>query len=198
MDALFAKFQEASKGRNFTVYKKSDLNQVKPYWHFYNNRRIMPLLLVADPGYVFDDFYEEILKYYAVPPYNHTCKLKKSVHFQRIIHARAFNLCHIAVSRNATYGTHGYDNHEMSMHPFFMAHGPLFYSDGRDVVPFDNLDLFPLFAFVSGFEQPANNGSQDAIKRILLKERHQIHLGAQGVGWIVGTFAFYGFLSHLS
>ena len=44
-------------GANFKVYKT---NEIPERWHYKNNRRAPPILAVADPPYVFQDFYQTI------------------------------------------------------------------------------------------------------------------------------------------
>jgi hypothetical protein len=56
MDLVYNTFENASQNLNFSVYKKESINSTKPYWHYQNNRRITPIVLVADLGFAFDDF----------------------------------------------------------------------------------------------------------------------------------------------
>ena len=57
IDEIYSTFETASKGLNFTAYKKGTINETKPYWYYQNNPRITPIILVADLGYAFEDFY---------------------------------------------------------------------------------------------------------------------------------------------
>ena len=57
LDQLYEVLQKETTRSNFSVFKKSD---VPGFWNYQNNRRIMPLIAVADLGYAFDDFYKKI------------------------------------------------------------------------------------------------------------------------------------------
>jgi hypothetical protein len=57
---VYEAFKNASEGLNFTVYKKEELPED---WHFGKSRRIGPIVLITDLGYVFDDFYRAIISY---------------------------------------------------------------------------------------------------------------------------------------
>ena len=46
-------------------------------------------------------------------------------------------------------GEHGYDPAEPDMDALFLAHGPAF-SPGVTLAPFDNVDVYPLLAKISG------------------------------------------------
>lgn len=57
---------------NFTVYSKKELETVSS-WFYSHNRRILDIVVVADLGFVFEDFAEKI-KYYD-SHFNRTRKL---------------------------------------------------------------------------------------------------------------------------
>lgn len=60
LEEIYSTLEKFSRNKNFTVFKKEELD---PLWHYSHNRRIMPIVLVADLGYVFDDFQETIHMY---------------------------------------------------------------------------------------------------------------------------------------
>lgn len=57
MDNVYNALYNLSRNKNFTVYKKEEMD---PSWYYSDNRRIMPIVLVAELGYVFDDFQNNI------------------------------------------------------------------------------------------------------------------------------------------
>lgn len=118
----------------------------------------MDIVAVADLGYVFEDFAKSI-EYY-------------DSHFNR------------TPSPNNSYGVHGYDNHLIPMHPFFLAHGPLFKRQFQGD-PFDNIDLFPLFCKVIGITAPPNNGTFAHVKNLLVLKGFAV---GSPVGWAIGMF----------
>jgi len=59
-ELVYETFKAASVGRNFSVYKKDEIPEE---WHFGNSRRVGPIVLITDVGYVFDDFYGAIESY---------------------------------------------------------------------------------------------------------------------------------------
>ena len=63
-------------------------------------------------------------------------------------------------------GLHGYDNNEPSMHPFFIASGPLV-KRGRRVQPFDTVDYYTLFSAVLGVTPEPNNGTFSNVRDVL-------------------------------
>lgn len=50
-DRIFDAFQQASYSNHFSVYRKEQLTHL----NYSKNRRIMPILLLADPGYAFEN-----------------------------------------------------------------------------------------------------------------------------------------------
>ena len=65
-----------------------------------------------------------------------------------------------------SYGEHGYDNDDPDMRAIFIAHGPAFRS-GIVLPPFDNVDVYPLLAYLLGLEPEPNDGDFDAVKAAL-------------------------------
>ncbi|CAG7831165.1 unnamed protein product, partial [Allacma fusca] len=53
---IFEAFKAAEKDNHFKAYLKSEVHTVKPYWHYSNCRRIMPIFLVSEEGYVFEGY----------------------------------------------------------------------------------------------------------------------------------------------
>lgn len=73
-DEVYHSLKNYSHGRNFTVFRKRDID---PNFYYQHNRRIMPIILLADLGYVFDDFLDT-MKYYN-EKYNITRKSTMSI-----------------------------------------------------------------------------------------------------------------------
>lgn len=59
-DDLFNSLKEYSKSHNFTVWKKEKLRD--PFYYT-SSRRILDYVAMADPGYVFQDFYNRFETY---------------------------------------------------------------------------------------------------------------------------------------
>jgi hypothetical protein len=72
----------------------------------------------------------------------------------------------------------------MPMHPFFIAHGPLF---KRKFIgdPFDNVDLFPLVCKMMRIKVPPNNGTYANVKSLLALTGAGFAVGSP-VGWAIG------------
>lgn len=49
----------SDNGENFKVYR---LSEIPERWHYKHNRRLPPILVVADPPFVFQDFYDSIVE----------------------------------------------------------------------------------------------------------------------------------------
>ncbi|KAK7482275.1 hypothetical protein BaRGS_00026518 [Batillaria attramentaria] len=64
-------------------------------------------------------------------------------------------------------GNHGYDNLYASMHALFVAHGPAFKS-GVMVDPFENIELYNLFADLVGVTPAPNNGTVGSLYHLLV------------------------------
>ncbi|CAG7668636.1 unnamed protein product [Allacma fusca] len=54
--ALYAEFAAAAKTNHYTAYLRDDLPKTMPHWHYSTSRRIMPIFLVADVGYIFEGY----------------------------------------------------------------------------------------------------------------------------------------------
>ncbi|ODN03469.1 Ectonucleotide pyrophosphatase/phosphodiesterase family member 5 [Orchesella cincta] len=158
-DDVYSQLRNFSHNRNFTVYKKEEL---EPTWYYSNNRRIMPIVIVADLGFIFDDFQNNI-DYYS----------------------KKFNF---TPSHDRVYGVHGYDNRQLPMHPFFIAHGPAFRTRYQGDV-FDNVDLYPLICKIVGLKPAPNNGTLKNVSQLL--KRKGFAMGSP-VGWAMGAAVIIG------
>ncbi|XP_014282145.1 ectonucleotide pyrophosphatase/phosphodiesterase family member 5 [Halyomorpha halys] len=127
-------------GANKNKHFKVYLKRNIPY-HFRikNCKRTAPIIAVADPPYGFQDYY-------------------KSIRWQ--IENRG-------ESPTGFYGIHGYDPLTISMHPYFIAHGPLFRKNYAAGV-LRTVDMYPLFAHVLKLKSPRfkPNGSFFGVKSI--------------------------------
>lgn len=100
-------------------------------FHFTNNARISPVVLLADEGWSITtkSFFKKFKDY-------------------------EFG------------GSHGYDNELVSMGALFVAHGPAF-KKGYTAEPFLNIHVYELMAHVLGLKPAPNDGSLDAVKKML-------------------------------
>jgi predicted AlkP superfamily pyrophosphatase or phosphodiesterase len=64
----------------------------------------------------------------------------------------------IADNKNNNKGNHGYDPSKPSMAALFLAHGPSF-AQGVALPQFDNVDVYPLLAKITGLKPEPNNGN---------------------------------------
>ncbi|CAG7668638.1 unnamed protein product [Allacma fusca] len=51
---IFNAFNAAAKDNHYTVYLRDEVSKMKPHWHFAHNRRIMPIFMIPEPGYLFE------------------------------------------------------------------------------------------------------------------------------------------------
>lgn len=91
----------------------------------------------------------------------------------------------ISASPDRVYGTHGYDNRQLPMHPFFMARGPAFRNAYQGDV-FDNVDLYPLICKIVGLKPAPNNGSINNVYHLLRRKGFAV---GSPVGWVMGTMS---------
>ncbi|KAJ8940355.1 hypothetical protein NQ314_010737 [Rhamnusium bicolor] len=122
---------------HFKVYKKEDYPK---RWHYKNNPRSPPILVMSDVGYALDDLIITAPKY--AEYYNFT------------------------LTNSSEFGVHGYDYDVTDMHPFFMARGPKIKKEHK-VAPFHTLDLFNLFTEILELPPLPNNGTLGNIVDIL-------------------------------
>ncbi|KAK2715861.1 bis(5'-adenosyl)-triphosphatase ENPP4-like [Artemia franciscana] len=136
---VYNRFKKASASQNFTVYLNTELPKE---WGYSNPDRTLPIVLVADEGYVFDDF-------------------DKTMDWMESAYNRT-------KSPKTTYGNHGYDPRLSSMHPFFVAQGPQFKSNfiGK---PFHIVDMYEMMCRLLGIsEVPFNEGKLERVEEYLL------------------------------
>ncbi|KAK6624257.1 hypothetical protein RUM44_011116 [Polyplax serrata] len=126
-------------GSKFRVFKNSE---IPDHWHFKNNRRAPPILALADPPHVFQDFY----------PY--VKEIERQWNF--------------TATNTTEFGMHGYDNSEKMMKPYFLAVGPAI-KKNYTIEPFKTLDLFSLWSYMCGFADyaKATNGSLETVSKML-------------------------------
>ncbi|XP_066249961.1 bis(5'-adenosyl)-triphosphatase enpp4-like [Euwallacea similis] len=123
---------------HFRVYNKSDFPE---RWHYKNNKRSPPILVMADEGYALDDLIISAPKY--ALNYNFT------------------------LTNSSEFGVHGYDYVVSDMHPYFMAIGPKLKKHTK-ISPFNTIDLFNIFCAILELPPPRNNGTLIAADQILL------------------------------
>lgn len=73
------------------------------------------------------------------------------------------------VTNKTEFGTHGYDNANKNMKPFFLAHGPKI-KKGNKVAPFNTVDFLSLFCRILEINTPTSNGSFANVANILVSE----------------------------
>ncbi|RZC33902.1 bis(5'-adenosyl)-triphosphatase enpp4-like, partial [Asbolus verrucosus] len=136
---VYQKLKNASKQNgHFKIYKK---DEYLDRWHYKNNPRSPPILVMADVGYGLDDLIIAASSYYP-----------EKFHFN--------------VTNQSEFGVHGYDYTEKEMRPFFMARGPKIKVNHK-VAPFNTVDLFNLFCEILEITPTKNNGSVANIVDVL-------------------------------
>ncbi|GFO43554.1 ectonucleotide pyrophosphatase/phosphodiesterase family member 5 [Plakobranchus ocellatus] len=190
---VYEKLKEAEATNNYRVFKKADIPDDLHYKH---NKRVTPIVAIANLSYSFisrmsdDEFkpgqenfvYEKLKEAEATNNYRVFKKadIPDDLHYKhnkRVTPIVAIaNLSYSFISRMSDDefkpgGTHGYDNKEQAMHPFFMATGPAFKS-GFQVETFQSVDLYPLMCHLLDLEPAPNNGSMKIVSR-LLREEHE-------------------------
>lgn len=91
-------------------------------------------------------------------------------------------------------GNHGYSNLISSMHPFFIARGPLF-KEGYLSEPFRNVDIYPLMCDLLGIEPASNNGSLARVQH-LLKSNKTKNSYSFLIVLVILIFIVFGFMSY--
>ncbi len=71
--------------------------------------------------------------------------------------------------RRDSYGDHGYDNRNTDRHAIFYAIGPAF-KKGYVHPTFNNVDLYPLMAYILGLEPMEVDGKLENVEQMLRKE----------------------------
>jgi len=125
--AIYTQFKTNALDRNYETYLREEMD----FLHYTKSRRIMDIVLVSDPGYVFHD---------------------------------------MRVNEKGVHGMHGFDLRSKEMRTIFFAKGPLFKEGYVSPHPISNLDLFPLFAEITGVAIPSHNGSFERVAQFLKKE----------------------------
>lgn len=108
--------------QKFNVFAREDIPSA---WHYAANNRTPPILVVANEGFAFQDFYKNI-----------------------DVENKRFD---IDPNPRNKYGIHGYSNAVMSMFAIFFAWGPVLKS-GIVLDPFNNTELYPLWAHILDLE----------------------------------------------
>mmetsp|Transcript_5252 Transcript_5252/g.7757 ORF Transcript_5252/g.7757 Transcript_5252/m.7757 type:complete len:461 (+) Transcript_5252:38-1420(+) len=67
-------------------------------------------------------------------------------------------------------GNHGYDNTEEDMQAIFLARGPSFILEGKEMKNFPNVNIYPLLAHLLKVNPAPNNGTIEVFKDILKKD----------------------------
>lgn len=136
-DNVLNSLRETAKSNgHFNVYTNEELPE---RWHYRNEDRVGPITIVADLGYVFNDFKAHV-DYY------------QSINITKV---------------NDEYGVHGYDNAEAIMRAVFMAKGPAFKARFHGK-PVDNIDLYHLFCKVLKLRAPAGlDGNAKNVEQFL-------------------------------
>ncbi|CAL8112709.1 unnamed protein product [Orchesella dallaii] len=136
-EELYAKLSEESKTNNFTIWKKE---QMEYRFRYSKSRRVQEYILIADPGYAFDDFYSS-MEYYN----------------------EKYNL---TGDSETEYGVHGYNPETLSMKPLFIAHGPAF-RNGLEFQPIRNVDIVPMISAILNLPTVPHNGSLDRVVEMI-------------------------------
>ena len=72
-------------------------------------------------------------------------------------------------NRKPSWGDHGYDNRNTDMHAIFYATGPAF-KNGHIHPTFNNVDLYPLMAYVLGLEAAEVDGRFENVQSMLIED----------------------------
>ncbi|XP_076272529.1 bis(5'-adenosyl)-triphosphatase enpp4-like isoform X2 [Rhynchophorus ferrugineus] len=147
-DSIYTALKNASKQNgHFTVYAKSEYLD---RWHYKNNPRSPPILVMAEQGYALDDLI------ISAPQY-----------------AKKYNF---TLTNQSEFGVHGYDYIVDEMHPYFMAIGPRIKQQTK-VDPFSTIDLFNLFCGILEIMPTKNNGTTKAADMVLANTSGKYSLG---------------------
>ncbi|XP_011502713.1 PREDICTED: bis(5'-adenosyl)-triphosphatase enpp4-like [Ceratosolen solmsi marchali] len=141
---IYTNLSIASKRtKKFNVYLKKEIPKI---YHFSDNTRVGPILVVAKPGYAFETFYDNFPWY-----------------------EKEFN---ITVNEKSEFGVHGYDNNASEMYPFFFGVGPAFKAECK-MQPFNNIDLLPLFCEILNVQCDHINGTLGDLQKCLTKHNYK-------------------------
>ncbi|ODN01586.1 Ectonucleotide pyrophosphatase/phosphodiesterase family member 5 [Orchesella cincta] len=136
-DELFTTLFNHSINHGFTIWTKEEMRY---RFRYGQSRRILDYVVIADPGYAFDDFNQSIANYNE--RWNLTADPKRE------------------------YGVHGYSPEAPSMRPFFIAHGPAF-RKGLEHQPIRNIDIVPLIGQLLKLPSVPSNGSLERVAEMI-------------------------------
>ncbi|XP_073991473.1 ectonucleotide pyrophosphatase/phosphodiesterase family member 5-like isoform X4 [Rhodnius prolixus] len=135
-DEVFKKLKLfALNNTHFQVYKRSE---IPVNFHYKKCSRAPPIMVLAEPKYAFQDLYEGI-KWY-------------KTHYND-------------VTDNNTFGVHGYDPQTIDMHPYFIAHGPMF-KKNFEADHLYTVDMYLLFAKILDLKPQFNDGNFNRVLQV--------------------------------
>ncbi|XP_014277015.1 ectonucleotide pyrophosphatase/phosphodiesterase family member 5 isoform X1 [Halyomorpha halys] len=122
-------------------------SEIPEHLHIKFCERTPPILAVAEPQYAFQDIYSTI-----------DWEIKNK-------HAH----------ENGTYGVHGYDPETVTMHPYFIAHGPLF-KRNHSMGELRTVDMFSLFSHILRLGPPPvkPNGTFSGVEDLFTSSASEI------------------------
>ncbi|XP_066976914.1 bis(5'-adenosyl)-triphosphatase enpp4-like [Macrobrachium rosenbergii] len=132
---VYSRLLEGQKTHNYSVFSKDGIPEE---WHYKKNPRVSPILLIADEGYVFQDFID-LINFY---------KKEKMPDLTDV------------------HGDHGYPVYVQSMEPIFVALGPSF-KHRFQAPPFSNVDVYPLLCHLLSLTPGPTNGTLENISTML-------------------------------
>ncbi|CAL4124617.1 unnamed protein product, partial [Meganyctiphanes norvegica] len=138
---LYSTLEDGCRINNCTVMLNSEntKHNIPSEWHYARNSRVSRITLLADEGYVFEDFDTLVQDYKRKYP----------------------NVTNI-------HGDHGYPVEDPTMEPIFVASGPSF-KRGYESPVFSSVDVYPLLCEILSLNAPPNNGSFAKVEHILVK-----------------------------
>ncbi|XP_046561053.1 glycerophosphocholine cholinephosphodiesterase ENPP6-like [Haliotis rubra] len=141
---------------NITAYKKDDIPE---HFHYRNNRRIMPIVIIADEGWQLTTKKDKVARSTLKATHGYDNNLRR---LTLLTQSSQFLLIHFQnktkKAKSTLKATHGYDNALMSMKPIFLARGPNFKTNFTSD-PIKNVDIYPLVCKLLKIEPAPNNGS---------------------------------------
>jgi len=117
-------------------------HEIPTRWHYRNNRRIPPLLAVAQHGWSISQ--------------SRWISKNKRQRERAEWSVRSGN----GAGDAFMLGGHGYDNNLEAMQAIFIASGPAFQTGGRQLPLFDNLEVYALMCRVMQVSPAPHNGTQ--------------------------------------
>lgn len=135
-----------ANGKKLKAFRAYQNEHLPKRWRF-RNARTGPCTVVAQPGFGFWDMWKSA----------NGASAKTHIPGMRLIHIESIKnvnemncYCYFAVTKDTTYGSHGYDPAVTRMRPIFIAQGPSFKSNVRINNKFSNIDLYYLFCKILG------------------------------------------------